>query len=92
MTHVLLSSVLIRITSIFRIRLNHAAQLCVESVRASGICRFPMANGIVHDCVPLQQLQVTPTIQLPHGTKGQADLFYFVHLITGELEDHRVCL
>jgi hypothetical protein len=67
MTHVLLSSVLVRITNIFRVRLNHAAQLCVESVRASGICRFPMVNGIVHDyCVPLQQLQVTPTIQLPH--------------------------
>ena len=67
MTHVLLSSVPVRITNIFRVRLNHAAQLYVESLRASGICRFPMANGVVHDyCVPLQQLQVTPTIQSPH--------------------------
>jgi len=67
MTHVLLSSVLVRITNIFRVRLNHAAQLCVESVRANGIFRFPMVNGIVHDyCVTLQQLQVTPPVHLPH--------------------------
>jgi len=66
MTHVLLSSVLVRIANIFKVRLNHAAQLCVESVGASGIC-LPMANGIVHDyCVPQQQLQVTPPVQLPH--------------------------